>query len=100
MRRLSTLRRAAVATVGGLFAFVPAALAAVVTLAPSKDNTLYQNATGSLSNGAGQYFFVGRSDVIGGGVIHRGVIAFDVAASIPSGAVITRVGVRQRDCIE
>lgn len=80
-----------VAAVGGVSAFVPAAFAAVVTLAPSKDNTLYQDSTGSLSNGKGQYFFVGRVDAIGGGAIHRAVIAFDVAATIPAGAVVTRV---------
>jgi hypothetical protein len=89
--RLRIRSRAAATAVCGLLASVPAALGDVVTLAPGKDNTLYQSTTGSLSNGAGQHFFVGRADAIAAGAIHRGVIAFDVAASIPSGAVITRV---------
>ena len=66
---------AAVAAFCGLLAFAPAALADVVTIAPNKDNTLYESATGSLSNGAGEHFFVGRTDVISGGAIRRGVIA-------------------------
>ena len=32
-----------------------------VTLSPSKDNTLYEEPGGALSNGAGQYLFVGRT---------------------------------------
>jgi hypothetical protein len=67
------------------------ARAEVVTLTPSKDNTLYQSTSGSQSNGAGQHFFVGRTDAITAGSIRRAVIAFDVAAAIPAGAVITRV---------
>ena len=64
------------------------AAAATVTLATSKDNTLYQSATGTESNGAGSYFFVGRTDAA---QIRRGVIAFDVAGSIPAGSTITGV---------
>ncbi|HET7377333.1 MAG TPA: hypothetical protein VFK30_11540, partial [Anaerolineae bacterium] len=30
-----------------------------VSLGPSADNTLYEDQTGSLSNGAGAYFFAG-----------------------------------------
>lgn len=79
------------AVVCGLLTPAPAALADVVTLGASKDNTLYESATGSLSNGAGQHFFAGRTDVISAGSIRRAVIAFDVAGSIPAGAVIIRV---------
>ncbi len=82
---------AAAAAVCGVLGSAPAALAEVATLAPARDNTLYQSATGSLSNGAGQHFFVGRTDAISAGAIRRAVIAFDVAASIPAGAVATRV---------
>jgi len=83
--------RVAAVAVCGLLALAPAARAEVVTLAAGKDNTLYESSTGSLSNGAGEHFFVGRTDIISAGAIRRGVIAFDVAGSIPAGAVITRV---------
>jgi hypothetical protein len=57
-----------------------------VQIAPSKDNTLYQQASGTLSNGAGSFFFAGTN---AGGEIRRGLLMFDVQASIPSGATIT-----------
>ena len=54
----------------------------------SKDNTLYQDNSGALSNGKGENFFAGRSGMTG--LIRRGVIAFDVSA-IPQGSTITSV---------
>lgn len=55
------------------------------TFAPSKDNTLVEDANGDFSNGAGPYFFAGKTAQ---GVILRGVLAFDIG-SIPSGSTIT-----------
>jgi hypothetical protein len=57
---------------------------------PSKDNTLYQYfpAEGDLSNGAGFHFFAGEN---GMGELRRGVLAFDIAGSIPPGSTITGV---------
>ena len=69
-----------------LLSGVPTSSSAVVTSLPaSRDNTLYEDLTGSLSNGAGDNFFAGRTTA---GDIRRGVIAFDVAAAIPVGATI------------
>jgi spore coat protein A len=62
--------------------------ATVVTIAASKDNTLYENATGSVSNGVGEYLFTGRTK---DGVKHRAVIAFNVGAFIPAGSTINSV---------
>ena len=62
-----------------------------VTLAPSKDNTLYQTNDGSTSNGAGDYLFVGRVSSQGGGALRRAVMRFDLAGSIPPNASITGV---------
>ena len=59
-----------------------------VMIGPSKDNTLYQTLDGSLSNGAGPGFFVGTT---AGASIRRGVVAFDIAGNIPSGATISSV---------
>jgi spore coat protein A len=55
------------------------------TLSALKDNTLYESVTGALSNGAGQRFIAGKDQ---SGQRRRGVIAFDVAAAVPVGAVI------------
>lgn len=49
-----------------------------------RDNTLYEDPAGTLSNGAGTSLFVGRPG--GGGLIRRAVLHFDVAASVPAGA--------------
>jgi len=61
----------------------------VVILDASKDNTLYEQINGSLSNGAGDYIFAGRTAI--GGIIRRGLIAFDIAGSVPKGAIINSV---------
>ena len=59
-----------------------------VALGPVKDNTLYEQAGGILSNGAGQHFFAGKTN---SGVIKRGVIAFDITGSLPAGSTVTTV---------
>jgi len=71
---------------------VPAVNADTAILSAAKDNTLYQNATGQLSNGAGMHFFVGRTTTLlpADQRVRRGLIAFDVS-SIPAGATITGV---------
>jgi hypothetical protein len=59
----------------------------LVVIRAAKDNTLYESASGSISNGAGQHFFCGRS---ADGDLKRAVIKFDVSgAGIPPGSVIT-----------
>jgi hypothetical protein len=58
-----------------------------VTLSPSKDNTLYESVAGELSNGAGQHFFVGRTNQPANS-IRRALIAFDIAGHIPANSTI------------
>lgn len=61
-----------------------AALAQTTVVLPCvKDNTLYESATGSLSNGRGSGLFVG---VTGQPGIRRALLQFDVAANLPAGA--------------
>lgn len=60
----------------------------IAALGASKDNTLYQSATGALSNGAGQHFFAGKNN---GGLTRRGVVAFNISGSIPAGSTINSV---------
>jgi hypothetical protein len=55
-----------------------------------KDNTLYESATGSVSNGAGQAFFVGRTGQLAGS-IRRGLMAFAVAGTVPPGSTVLSV---------
>lgn len=57
-----------------------------IAIGAAKDNTLYESISGSLSNGAGQYFFCGKGN---NGYIKRGLIMFDIAGSgIPAGSRI------------
>ena len=67
------------------------ARAAVVTLNPIKDNTLYQSDTGSLSNGSGQYIFAGRTAQPNSISRRRAVFAFDIAGNIAPGVIIQNV---------
>lgn len=64
------------------------ALADSASLAPAKDNTLYFDPEGMLSNGAGAYFFSGATSGFGP---RRGLLAFDIAGSIPAGSTINSV---------
>jgi autotransporter-associated beta strand protein len=80
-----------------LFAWASLATADSSVLFPSKTNTLIQIASPispQLSNGLGD-IYVGRTNQDGQGPatisIRRGLIAFDIADSIPAGATITAV---------
>ncbi len=57
-----------------------------VTINPDRDGTLYESATGALANGAGGGIFSGATQ---GGQPRRALLRFDVAGSVPSGAMIT-----------
>ena len=62
-----------------------------VTLNATRDNTIFGN-NGSQSNGAGEYFFVGRTLQGAPTDVRRAFIAFDnIDDSIPAGATITSV---------
>ena len=71
-------------------ASITATNAAIAVINPTQDNTLYEYdpAEGDHSNGAGFHFFAGEN---GMGELRRGVLAFDVAGSIPAGSTITAV---------
>jgi hypothetical protein len=61
-----------------------------IDITPVKDNTLYQYdpTEGDRSNALGFHFFAGET---GMGELRRGVLAFDIAGSIPAGSTITSV---------
>ncbi|MFK7960353.1 MAG: DNRLRE domain-containing protein [Phycisphaerales bacterium] len=77
--------------VGIIATWGPAAAGQTVALEPVADNTLYEDPSGSLSNGAGQHLFVGRT---GDGTRRRGLLRFDVAAAVPAGATVTSAELR------
>ncbi len=64
--------------------------AAMISINPSKDNTLYQYNPneGDLSNALGFHFFTGTILM---GESRRGVLAFDIAGNVPPGSTITGV---------
>jgi hypothetical protein len=80
------------------------AVAATVALSPSKDNSLIQRTdpNAQLSNAQGD-MVVGRTGQDGSGPstptisIRRGLVAFNVAGSVPAGATITGVTLTMRE---
>jgi hypothetical protein len=59
-------------------------------ISASKDNTLFQDASGGLSNGAGAHFYVGKTSTL----LRRGLIAFDIAGNLPANAIVDSVKLR------
>jgi hypothetical protein len=60
----------------------------VLVLDAAKDNTLYEDNAGTLSNGIGEYVFTGVTAVSS---IRRAVMQFDVAGAVPAGSTIESV---------
>jgi len=75
----------------GPIAFAAAASAETVELGADLDNTLYENADGVVSNGAGSFIFSGMTLSNG---VRRALVRFDVASAIPAGATIESVQVQ------
>src|SRR3954469_20660703 len=77
-----------------VLALACAAHAANATFGSDKDSTLFQSSTGNLSDGAGEAFYVGRSQQFDTSVqIRRGLIHFNLS-SIPAGATISSASLR------
>jgi hypothetical protein len=72
---------------------VSTAAGEVVELGPSKDNTLYEDPEGALSNGEGSWIFAGRNGANGGNRVMRAVLAFGLS-SIPAGSTINSVSLK------
>jgi hypothetical protein len=63
-----------------------------VSLSADRDNTLYEDAAGALSNGAGEFLFAGTTSTTNQGLLRRALIRFDIAGSaIPAGSQIDSV---------
>jgi hypothetical protein len=63
-------------------------IADTILIEASRDNTLYETTEGSLSNGSGDYLFVGSTST---NHARRAVIAFDNLSSIPAGSIVDSV---------
>lgn len=70
------------------------AQADTVALTPVKDNTLFADPIGTVSSGAGNAVFAGRTGPNGGGWKLRALMKFDVAAAIPAGSTITSASLK------
>ncbi len=70
----------------GVLALSCSATADLIQIGAARDNTLFFDAAGAVSNGVGSGFFTGANSA---GAVRRGVIAFDIAAAIPAGSLIT-----------
>ncbi len=57
-----------------------------ITVEAAKDNTLYENETGSVSNGQGEYLFAGNTKDKG---LRRALVAFDLGSVPPVANVIS-----------
>jgi spore coat protein A len=88
--RLGKLRPVGLAAFVTTFLTGGAALAQQsVTLSPSADNTIYSESD-DVSNGAGDYFFAGRTNQFPA-ASRRALVKFNLAGSIPAGSTITSV---------
>ncbi len=74
----------------GLSVAAPSAFADSLAVVPDRDNTLYERASGDLSNGAGPSLFFGRTGGNAGNVRRRALVRFDLS-SIPPGSVVNSV---------
>lgn len=79
-----------VAVIAGGCGLAPGALGDMITVFPSKDNSLLEDPAGSVSGGASTAIFLGRLGPNGSNLKRRAVIAFDLSA-IPANAVVTQV---------
>jgi hypothetical protein len=87
MKRLALFALCAVLLAPGVV------LADSVQIQPSKDNSLYEDPLGSLSNGAGIYLFAGLTAQP---AIRRALLQFDIAGNVPPGVTITDVSLSMR----
>ena len=69
-----------------------AAEGATVQVVATRDNTLYEDAAGELSNGAGWYLFAGNTSQLDPDLdTRRALMRFDLAGAVPAGSVVTAV---------
>ncbi len=81
---------------GTIFRLRPLPPPVDVTLAPSKDNSLYEEFP-TRSNGDGNHLFAGTTDAsMNNSAQRRALLTFPIAASVPAGAVIESASLELR----
>ena len=93
-RPIPASRGSAIAWIGLFLLVATPVRAETVSIEAARDNTLFEDPTGALSNGEGDYLFAGRTAQGGGVERRRALLAFDVASHVPAGSVITGVTLR------
>ncbi|MGQ0721876.1 MAG: DNRLRE domain-containing protein [Candidatus Eiseniibacteriota bacterium] len=73
------------------FAAAASASADSVDIPADRDNTLYYDPSGSLSNAKGKHMFVGAT---AGSQVRRALLRFDVAGAVPAGSQIVSAMLR------
>jgi hypothetical protein len=73
-----------------LCAFSASAAAETVRIEADRDATLIESPDGTLANGSGPFFFVGRT-ASGQNSVRRALLRFDVAAELPAQAIVEGV---------
>jgi len=76
--------------VGLASVLAPIAVADVVVVTATRDNSIFDNGN---SNGAGDAIFSGRTGSFGGQVVQRGLVAFSVADGVPAGSRVVSASV-------
>ena len=82
---MKTARGVLLSAWGLMVLSVTAGVADVITIPPVRDNTRFEDATGSLSNGAGPVLYAGNN---GQDLARRALLRFDVAGNLPPDARI------------
>jgi hypothetical protein len=86
---MTRIQRSILLGIGLLLAVLQPVWGAVVQIEAGKDNTLFEDANGTLSSGIGPHVFSGQTGISDGTKNKRGLLWFDIAANIPAGATIT-----------
>jgi hypothetical protein len=91
LTRFTSILLAMVSLLSATFVDVEAAI--VTTIEASKDNTIFEEFD-DITNGGGSGIFVGKTGMLNGFNLRRGLIAFDIAAAgIPANAIVSAVTV-------
>lgn len=78
---------------GSVPLLMPCLEAASISLAPLKDNVIYEDESGNLSNALGPNLHAGENGGGGGNLELRSLITFDISA-IPAGSTVNQVSLR------
>jgi len=89
-RRATSCRTAWIAA-GMAIVLAPIAVADVVVLTATRDNSIFDNGN---SNGVGNAIFSGRTGGFGGEIVQRGLVAFSVAEGVPATARVVSASIK------